>query len=138
MDNLPPEILILMLLQLPDLASLSAAIHASPLLHRAYLIAREQVLTNATLCGLSSRGIKLNEPCHWAEYSMHKDREGKPGFGVLGTYNPPLIDSTFYLYPLAKQPISCILPADSCLQTYEPSSRPCFTSSGPTKPHVYE
>jgi len=45
LESMPTELHIIILEQLPDINSLSALVHASPVIYKAYSIARETILT---------------------------------------------------------------------------------------------
>lgn len=55
MESMPTELKIVLLEQMPDINTLSALVHASPIFHAVYLVNREEVLTKTTLRELSTR-----------------------------------------------------------------------------------
>lgn len=72
-DTLPPEILILILKLSKNVKTLKAAVHSSPLVHQAYLVAREEILTIVTLHELDSRATKIGD--YWRLYPYRKNSE---------------------------------------------------------------
>ena len=67
LDSLPTEIKILLLRQIPDVATLSAVVHASPCYHSLYLAVREEVLTAITFRELSARNVCIITPLSFAQ-----------------------------------------------------------------------
>ena len=61
---------------MPDTASLSALVHASPTYHASYLQTRSAVFTTVTLRSLQSRGVKILPACSAATVFL---REGELG-----------------------------------------------------------
>jgi len=63
LESMPTELKIAVLEQLPDIKTLSALIHASPIFHAVYLANREEILTSTTLHELSTkdRPISIDE-----------------------------------------------------------------------------
>lgn len=55
LETLPAELKLSILRATPDIATLSAIVHASPTYHAIYLFAREECLTQATLKDLLVR-----------------------------------------------------------------------------------
>ena len=60
LERLPTELKIALLQQMPDINTLSALIHASPIFHAVHLANREDVLTKTTLQELSTRKRSIN------------------------------------------------------------------------------
>ncbi len=75
-----------LLRQMPDINTLSALIHASPIFHAVYLANREDILTKATLRELSTKNQSLNldellQPaslCHLVTKNRKLDRNLEP------------------------------------------------------------
>ena len=67
LDSLPTEIKILLLHQIPNVATLSALVHASPCYHSLYLALREEVLTSITFRELSARNVRIITPLSFAQ-----------------------------------------------------------------------
>ena len=67
LDSLPTEIKIVLLYQIPDVATLSALVHASPCYHSLYLALREEVLTCITFRELSARNVRIITPLSFAQ-----------------------------------------------------------------------
>lgn len=60
LESMPTELKIAFLKQLPDINTLSALVHASPVFHAVYLAIREDILTKTTLRELSTKNQSLN------------------------------------------------------------------------------
>jgi hypothetical protein len=78
LEALPQELKLNLLDQIPDVATLSALIHASPTYHELYAALREEILTSITLKELFAREIKLLPPSPFVEirvYGLSKPRE---------------------------------------------------------------
>jgi len=78
LEALPQELKLSLLHQLPDVATLSALIHASPTYHELYAALHEEIFTSITLKELSARDIKLLPPSPFVEirvYGPWKPRE---------------------------------------------------------------
>ena len=67
LESVPTEIKLGILNSMPDVKSLRALVHASPLYHATYFLARDQVFTNATLLELQSRKINVTTRVDYAE-----------------------------------------------------------------------
>ncbi len=78
LEALPQELELGLLHQIPDVATLSALIHASPTYHELYAALREEILTSITLKELSARDIELLPPSPFVEirvYGVSRPRE---------------------------------------------------------------
>lgn len=78
LEALPQELKLKLLHQLPDVATLSALTHASPIYHELYAALRKEILTSTTLKELFARDIKLLPPSPFVEvrvYGPWKPRE---------------------------------------------------------------
>jgi len=60
LESMPTELKIALLERVPDINTLSALVHASPIFHAVYLANREDILTETTLQELSSRDQTLS------------------------------------------------------------------------------
>jgi len=60
LESMPTELKIALFEQLPDIDTLSALIHASPIFHAVYLAHREDILTKTTLQEMSTKDQSLN------------------------------------------------------------------------------
>lgn len=60
LESMPTELKIAFLKQLPDINTLSALVHASPVFHAVYLAIREDILTKTTLRELSTKNQFLH------------------------------------------------------------------------------
>ena len=79
MDAIPPEIRRIILRQMPDIASLSALVHASPNYHASYLGNREAVFTIVTLRSLQSQGVKILPACSAAKVYLREGQWARKG-----------------------------------------------------------
>ena len=77
LETLPLELKVQILLNLPDVPSLTSLRHASPTFQDAYNLAPEEIITAVTLNELAGRGIAFEKPCDFAEYVL------KTGAGKL-------------------------------------------------------
>ena len=66
-DSLPVELRIQILDEIEDHPTLSALVHASPVIHKVYAAHRSKILPQMTLRTLKARGIVFTKPIDWAE-----------------------------------------------------------------------
>lgn len=78
LEGLPNKLKLWLMKVAPDVATLSALIHASPTYHAVYLSAREECLAKATICDLESRGIDVLTPHTFIEVSIRGNRHFNP------------------------------------------------------------
>ena len=74
LEDLPTEIKVMILCQMPQLSSLRSIVHASPTYHQAYCGAREEVLHAMTVRTLQEHDIGLLDPwtaVHTLQYGSH-------------------------------------------------------------------
>ena len=64
---------------MPDIASLSALVHASPNYHASYLGNREAVFTIVTLRSLQSQDVKILPACSAAKVYLHEGQWARKG-----------------------------------------------------------
>ncbi len=79
LEDLPCEIKVMILCQLPKLSSLSSIVHASPAYHQAYLGAREAILHTITVRTLQKNDIGILDP--WT--AIHASQ---PGEHIINEY----------------------------------------------------
>lgn len=72
---MPAEIKLTVLRSITDYKALCALIHASPSFHGTYLLARNEILTNATLRELEARRIHVLTPVDFAEVLVRGGKE---------------------------------------------------------------
>lgn len=70
LEQLPPEIQIIILKRLPNITSLSSLVHASPTYHSTYLDNRQAIFTTITLRTLQSRRSKILPSCSAAQVCL--------------------------------------------------------------------
>ena len=70
LENMPMEIKIIILSQIPDIGFLSAIVHASPIFHATYL-ARAEILSSIVLVTLEQRGLEFAQIAHALEIYSH-------------------------------------------------------------------
>lgn len=75
MESLPNELKRYVLKAAPNVTTLSALVHSSPIYHAVYLTMREECLTQVTIRDLKSRDMDILEPASWFEVSL---RDGQP------------------------------------------------------------
>lgn len=78
LDTLPYELKLWVLKAAPDVGTLSALVRASPTFHAVYLSAREECLTQATLCDLKTRDVDILTPHTFIEVCIKGNRSTSP------------------------------------------------------------
>ena len=99
MENLPPELRIQILFQLPDFASLRSLVRASPSYHASYREAgRERVLGHVALCQLDARlhadALAAVRTRRFYEVRYDTSREGERANDFLDGYDRARDDGT--------------------------------------------
>ncbi|KAL8965415.1 MAG: hypothetical protein Q9183_003865 [Haloplaca sp. 2 TL-2023] len=83
LESLPAEIKLNVLSLIPNVKSLRAIVHASPLYHATYLLAREKILTDITLQELQTRKINVTTRVDYAEVCVRGGGGSTTPAGVL-------------------------------------------------------
>lgn len=87
LESLPAELRLAVLNHLPDIRTLSALVHASPMFHASYTIDRERLLTKHTLAQMGGIGSAISCPPYtWDEHLVPcgTDIKTKPSNNFLG------------------------------------------------------
>lgn len=95
LESLPPELIHIVLRQLPDFNSLSALVHASPVYHAVYLSSRERILSKITIRTLQTRTTN--------QLNLNR-RNGGSTVCRQGNYSHPLLKTAL---------VSCITQAQA-------------------------